>query len=271
MKIPVRTVTASPYLPKRRVERSKLLMRSSTFASCCAVAGWLAGVVSIGGVSRAGVEFVVGPMFSLVGGSSFMGHSRCCVPYFGRKMLVFEVWRVNQFEHRIAEKERILAVVKAEAHFVQIGWKMFRRDFMPRAHNAALEQRESRFHGICVNIAMGVFPRVIDGLVKVLLHLVESVWIDSRFVGHNHFYMSIFKDYLLVIRMGVAGLTQWGSSWWRERAYGRVFVPVKTTGMQKSQKNCGKVWKKSPHRSASLTAGSFRVTRKMATRRTYFR
>ena len=29
------------------------------------------------------------------------------------------------------------------------------------------------------------------------------------------------KDNLLVIRMNVAGLTQWGSSWPRERVYGR--------------------------------------------------
>src|SRR5216684_6497484 len=41
-----------------------------------------------------------------------------------------------------------------------------------------------------------------------------------------------------------AGLTQWGSSWRRER------VPVKTTGMQKPQirKNCGNLWKRQrPH------------------------
>jgi hypothetical protein len=37
------------------------------------------------------------------------------------------------------------------------------------------------------------------------------------------------KDNLLVIRMDVAGLTQWGTSWPRER------VPVKTAGMQKPQ------------------------------------
>lgn len=33
-------------------------------------------------------------------------------------MLVFEVGRINQFEHRIAEKEVVLAVIKAEAHFI---------------------------------------------------------------------------------------------------------------------------------------------------------
>jgi hypothetical protein len=71
------------------------------------------------------------------------GHCReplGCVLYFGRKVFVFEVWGVNEFEDRIAEKERILAVVKPETHFVKVGREMFRRDFMPRTHNAALEQ-----------------------------------------------------------------------------------------------------------------------------------
>jgi hypothetical protein len=39
----------------------------------------------------------------------------------------------------------------------------------------------------------------------------------------------LVKNHLLVIRMGVAGLTKWGSSWRRDK------VPVKTTGMQKPQ------------------------------------
>src|SRR5216683_2146454 len=41
------------------------------------------------------------------------------------------------------------------------------------------------------------------------------------------------KDNLLVIRMGVAGLTQWGSSWWMERVCGRGGI----------RKNCGNLWK----------------------------
>jgi hypothetical protein len=54
--------------------------------------------------------------------------------------------------------------------------------------------------------------------------------------------LMVVKDKLLVIRMGVAGLTQWGSSWRRERACGRG-GPVKATGMQEPQirKICGKV------------------------------
>ncbi len=42
------------------------------------------------------------------------------------------------------------------------------------------------------------------------------------------------KDNLLVIRMGVAGLTQWGLSWARERLCGGGGI----------RKNCGKVWKR---------------------------
>src|SRR6266487_7144343 len=41
------------------------------------------------------------------------------------------------------------------------------------------------------------------------------------------------KDNLLVIRMDVAGLTQWGSSCPRERVYGRGGI----------RKSCGNLWK----------------------------
>ncbi|SRR5216683_1405989 len=41
------------------------------------------------------------------------------------------------------------------------------------------------------------------------------------------------KDNLLVIRMDVAGLTQWGPSWPRERVCGRGGI----------RENCGNLWK----------------------------
>jgi hypothetical protein len=37
---------------------------------------------------------------------------------------------------------------------------------------------------------VGVFPRVINGFVKVLLHLVERPRVDSRFVRHDDFHMA---------------------------------------------------------------------------------
>ena len=58
---------------------------------------------------------------------------------------------------------------------------------MPCSHDATLEKGECRFHGVCVHVAVRVFPRVIDGLVKILLHLVKRVGIDGRFVSHNDF------------------------------------------------------------------------------------
>src|SRR5229473_1087485 len=58
------------------------------------------------------------------------------------------------------------------------------------------------------------------------------------------------KDNLLVIRMDVAGLTQWGSSWTSERVYGRV-------GFGGIVEICGKV---KGRRSAT-----FHLARKMGT------
>lgn len=61
--------------------------------------------------------------------------------YFCCEIFVFEIRGKNQLDKRIAEKELIFAVIEAEAHFVKIGWEMFRRDFMPRTHNTALGNR----------------------------------------------------------------------------------------------------------------------------------
>jgi hypothetical protein len=55
-------------------------------------------------------------------------------------VFVFEIRRQNQLNERIAEKELTFAIIEAEAHFVWISREMFRRDFMPCSHNAALEQ-----------------------------------------------------------------------------------------------------------------------------------
>src|SRR5437899_12507577 len=67
---------------------------------------------------------------------------------------------------------------------------MFRRDSMPCPHNAALEQREGRFHGVCVHVAMRVLLRVIDGLVLFLRELIQGPRVDSRFICDNHFHMT---------------------------------------------------------------------------------
>ena len=63
---------------------------------------------------------------------------------------------MNEFKHRIAEKERVLAVVKPLSHFVKVGRQMIRRDTMPCPHDAPLEQRECGLHGIRVDVSVNV-------------------------------------------------------------------------------------------------------------------
>jgi hypothetical protein len=122
MNMPVRIVTANPYLVKRTVVRSNAVMRSSTSLNCCTVTGWLVGGGFTGGVTGVGAGFAGTPTFSSGVRSPFMVLLCCCILYFGSKVLVFQVWRVNQLEHRIAKKEVILAIAKTEAHFIEIGW-----------------------------------------------------------------------------------------------------------------------------------------------------
>jgi|SRR5467141_2099745 len=51
----------------------------------------------------------------------------------------------------------------------------------------------------------------------------------------------VVKDNLLVIRMDVAGLTQWGSSWPKERVCGRGEI----------RKNCGNLWNSKKHHGSA--------------------
>ena len=67
---------------------------------------------------------------------------------------------------------------------------MLRRDFMPRSHNAAFEKGKSGFHGVCMDVAVRVFPRVVNRPVLALLHVVERPRINSRFVRKNNFYVA---------------------------------------------------------------------------------
>jgi hypothetical protein len=50
---------------------------------------------------------------------------------------------------------------------------MLRIHLMPRAHDGALKQRERRFHGVRVNVAVRVLASVVDRLALSAPNLVE--------------------------------------------------------------------------------------------------
>lgn len=108
-----------------------------------------------------------------------------------REFFVFEVVRLQHLDERIAEEVLILAIVEAPGHLIQVGRKMFHRDLMPRTHNTAFEERESRLDCICGHgqtaFVSNIFIfRVIHPL---MLRIVESRGgeiVELRFVGHNH-------------------------------------------------------------------------------------
>jgi hypothetical protein len=58
-----------------------------------------------------------------------------------RELLIFEIWRFDEFDDRIAEKIGIFTVVEPETHFIEAGRGMLWADFMPPAHQSAFEQR----------------------------------------------------------------------------------------------------------------------------------
>src|SRR5712692_7455946 len=93
---------------------------------------------------------------------------------WGSEFFVLDVIRFQHFPERIAKQVRILAIVKSEAHFVEIGREMLRADFTPCSYDAPLEQRKRGFHRICVNIASRIFFRVADRAMLSLLSLIQQ-------------------------------------------------------------------------------------------------
>ena len=94
----------------------------------------------------------------------------------------------------VQKQIRILPAIEPECHFIQVGREMFCADFMPRSHDAALEQGECRFNGIGVNVSSeaDIFLRgVIDGFVFRIAHGVlvglECVCDDDVNIGTDIF------------------------------------------------------------------------------------
>ena len=107
---------------------------------------------------------------------------------------------MNEFQHRIAKKERVLAVVKPPRHFVKVGCQMLRRNPMPCSHDAAFQERECGLYGVRVDVAVHVlFAAVIDSLVRLLaVVFLERPRIRRVLVRHDHVNVigDVFLDVL---------------------------------------------------------------------------
>jgi len=53
---------------------------------------------------------------------------------------IFEVPGFDELEQRIAKQKAVVAIIKSESHYVEVGWKMFDADLMPSTYDAAMAQ-----------------------------------------------------------------------------------------------------------------------------------
>lgn len=101
-----------------------------------------------------------------------------------RKLPVFEVIRVNEFQHRIAEQKRILPVVEAPRHFVKVSHSMLGSDSPASPESDAFSQpREQLRQGD---------PQPFGHQIQVEnrniplppLHVGQETPVDPDFLGH---------------------------------------------------------------------------------------
>jgi len=104
----------------------------------------------------------------------------------------------------IQEQIRILLAIEEESHFVQVGGEMLCADLVPASNDAALEQRESGFDRVGVDVSSEpdiFFLCVIDSL---MLDIANGGFVSLPFVGNQ--YLHIRADVFLNVLRQLAGL-----------------------------------------------------------------
>lgn len=91
---------------------------------------------------------------------------------------------------RINEQIGTVPAIEAELHLFKVGREMLRAESMPCSHDAALEQAESGFDGVGVNVSHDIHPAtVLDGFVILVSGLLNRYRIRGSIVGHNHVHI----------------------------------------------------------------------------------
>jgi len=97
----------------------------------------------------------------------------------------------------VNEQIGILPAVEAEGHFVQVGLQMLGAEFVPRSHDAALEQRECRFYSVDVDVSSisDVFLGAVVHRFVLALKFTHSFRVGAEIIGHDH--VNILRNVLL--------------------------------------------------------------------------
>src|SRR5947209_3817170 len=99
----------------------------------------------------------------------------------------------------IQEQGRRLAAIKAELHLREIGREVLRADLVPASNYSTLQQRESRFDSIGMNVAINI--NLVTVTNRLMLGAFDAsgnhrLGISRQFVGYHHINVStnVFLD-----------------------------------------------------------------------------
>lgn len=105
----------------------------------------------------------------------------------------------------IEERIRTVPAIEPEFHLFQVGWKMLGGQPMPRSCDTTLEQAESGFNGVGMNVSHDVHPGiVIDSLVILSASLSHGGDVGHMVVRENHVH--VLADILAAVFRERAGL-----------------------------------------------------------------
>lgn len=117
------------------------------------------------------------------------------------KLLKRERRSGNHVAQRIREKVRIFAPIEAKLHLLQVSGEMLRTQSVPRSHQAALQETESRFDAVRVNVSLHIDSRPVPNRLMLSLpaKMTGSATIQPEIISHQaiHIFPNVFTDILL--------------------------------------------------------------------------
>lgn len=112
-----------------------------------------------------------------------------CRRFFGQ-FLEGQHWCRDHMTQSVDKQIGAVPAIEAKLHLFQVGSEMLGADAVPRSSNPTLEQRESGFHGVGVNVAHDVYARTVVNLFVVgSLCFAHRGFVGRCVVSENDFHI----------------------------------------------------------------------------------
>ena len=132
----------------------------------------------------------------------------------------------DHVSQRINKQIGTATTIEPESHFLEVGRKMFCRDFMPRTDNAALQQRECGLDAVRGDIAVNIDAAMwLRSYESFRIRPSDRAVIGTKLISHDD--LNILADVLFDVLRQRPGFAS--SAWKNRSSPSRCLIPMTTS------------------------------------------